>query len=97
MTKSRNNYVNTYLWNFLLCIAMEGISEDVVLSTVLSLFRSFIVLFWLLIILFNGDFGDVFLTEGFVERGLVNATGSLTAFWIFKSIEVGILFGSIIE
>lgn len=97
MTKSRNNYVNTYLWNFLLCIAMEGISEDVVLSTVLSLFRSFIVLFWLLIIFFNGDFGDVFLTEGFVERGLVNATGSLTAFWIFKSIEVGILFGPIIE
>ena len=68
------------VWWSCLCIATEGISESVVLSTVLFLFRCFIVLFWLLILLFNGEFGNVFLTEEFVERRLAKVAGSLTAF-----------------
>ena len=71
------------VWWIFLCIAPESISEGVVLSTVLFLFRCFIVLFWLLSVWFNGEFGDVFLFEDFVERGLVKAASSLTAFWIF--------------
>ena len=73
-----------------LCITTGFISEGVVLSTVLFLFRWFIVLFLLLILLFNEEFGDVFLAEEFVGREMGKGAGSLTAFWIFKSIEVGV-------
>ena len=43
------------------------------------------------------NFGDVFLTEEFGGSVLVKTVGILTAFWISKSIDIGIIVGSIGE
>ena len=68
--------------------------ESVVLSTVLCLVYLCMMFYLLLIVLFNGELDDVFLTENFVGRGLDKVVDILTAFWIFK--PVGSLFGSTI-
>ena len=57
---------------------MGGKCESVVLFTVLCLVCFCVGFFWLLIVLFSGEYGDVFLTEEFVERGLDKDLVNLT-------------------
>ena len=50
-----------------------------------------------IVFIIEEDVGVIFLTEEFGKSVLVKTAGILTAFWISKSVDVGIIVGSIGE
>ena len=50
-----------------------------------------------IVFIIEEDVGVIFLTEEFGGSVLVKTVGILTAFWISKSVDVGIIVGSIGE
>ena len=61
-------------------MSTEGKCKSIVLSTLLCLVCFCMMVFWLLIVVFRGEFDDIFLTKDFGESGLGKVVGILTTF-----------------